>query len=84
MAALPIVEATDGLSMSEVSSIEIGAQTMNVWRLTHSDNVTQDSIAERKVAGDGNQEIDKARRAIAGHDNTSGPKVGIVADFIQD
>lgn len=56
----------------------------SVQRPTHSDNIAQDTIAERKIAGDGDEEIDKTRCAIAGHNNTGSSKKGVVADFIED
>lgn len=56
----------------------------NQTQLTLADDVACHSVSKGKVSGDGDQQIDEARRANAGHDYGCSLKVGIIADFVEN
>ena len=53
-------------------------------RLTHPNDVTEYAVSERKIAGDGDSNVDYTSSAYTRDDNARCTKVRIVVYFIQD
>lgn len=83
MAALAMVELTEGASVSQSRSVNYPPRVLGRELLTHADNIATHCVAERQISGDGDKDIEKGGDPCTCHYNAGGSKVGIVADFIE-
>lgn len=81
MAALPIVDATEGRS-GLVVSIANKEEAGEI--LTLSNNVTSDIAAKSQIAGDGDKQVDAARTANAGQNDGCGLERAIILYFVEN
>jgi len=81
IAALAIVDAIDG--GSEGVSGVMGEEEVGK-PLTHADNVALNGVAEGKITGNGDQDVDGRRGPNAGANDTDNAARRIVLDLIHD
>lgn len=79
MAALPMVELTEGAS-NMINPLPFVRSTEG--KLTNTNNVTRHRIAEGEIAGDGHEDVDECSNSYACHHNTGCPKVRVITDLV--
>lgn len=81
MAALPMVEETDGSSIVGLVRLENMGLGMV---LTHCNDVGTDSVSKRKVASDGDEDVKECCRADTSDYYSGGSQMRVVGDFVED
>lgn len=84
MAALPMVEDTDGASVGIIVRKSHVYSSSGQVRHTNTDNVSCHCVSKRKVPRDGDQNVNETCCPYAGDDNTRCSEMRIITDFIKN
>ena len=82
MAALPMVEEIDGMSIRLSDTRFCGRKVEK--ELTHRYNIGSHCITEGEIPSDSNEYIQESRNTNASNNHSGGPKMRVVAYLVQD